>query len=156
LAGGTFDARRAWHIRIFLSILSYGCRSSLCGARRQGAQPAALVRGERLERRQLPRWRDGGRRLPNERRLARNLSDAFAIAEIVRAHHGRARQIRASGEHARRDLVAWNGSAISSRDVGRRDARVHRKLAILKDDGSVDDGRVAECRLTQNTETLMT
>ena len=92
--------------------------TGLRSTRRQGAEPAALTRAQRLERRQLPRRRDGVRRLPNERRFARDLADTLAVAEIVRPHHDRARQICCAGEHTRRDLIARNGSAISSRNVG--------------------------------------
>jgi len=71
--------------------LSCDRETGLRGTRRQGAEPAALIRAKRLERRQLPRRRDGVRRLPNERRFACNLADTLAAAEIVRPHHDRAR-----------------------------------------------------------------
>jgi hypothetical protein len=124
--------------------LSCDRETGLCGTRGQGAEPAAIIRAKRLEGRQLPRRRDGVRRLPHERRFTRDLADTLAVAEIVRPHHDRARQICGAGEHTRRDLVARNGSAISSRNVGWRNARIDRKSAILQHDSSVDDSGVAE------------
>src|SRR5215475_1918784 len=143
LADARFCARRRC-TRTSWSVLFCNRGAGLSGTRRQGAEPAALIRPKRLQRRQLPRRRDGVRRLPNECRFARDLADTLAVAKIVRPHHGGARQICRAGEHTRRDLVAWNGSAIGSRNVGRRNAGIHPKLAILQHNSSVDDNSIAE------------
>jgi hypothetical protein len=116
----------------------------LRGARRQSAEPTVFIRTKRLERRQVPRRGDGVRRLSNEHRFTRKLADAFAVAEIVRPHHGRAGQICGTGEYTRRDLVARNGPAIGSRNIGRRNAWIHRKPAILQHNSPVDDNGFAE------------
>src|SRR5262249_47260641 len=39
---------------------------------------------------------------------------------------------------------AWDGAAISSRNVGRRNAGIHPKSSILQHNGSVDDDGLAE------------
>jgi hypothetical protein len=116
----------------------------LCGTRRQGAEPAVLIRAKRLEWRPLSRGRDGVRRLANDRGFARNLAYTLAVAEIIRPHDDRTGQICRAREYARGDFMAWNRSAISGRNVGRRNARIHRKSAIPELNRSVHDDRVAE------------
>jgi hypothetical protein len=103
-----------------------------------------LIRAKRPEWRPLSCRRDGVRRLANDRGFAHNLADTLAAAEIIRSHDDRAGQICRARKYARRDFMAWNRSAISSRNVGRRNARIHPKSAIPELNRSVHDGRVAE------------
>ena len=80
--------------------------STLRGAQRYIAEPAALVRSERLRRRHVAGGLDGVRRLAYERRLARNLTDALTVADIFRPHHDRTSERCRPCEHVRSHFEA--------------------------------------------------
>jgi hypothetical protein len=135
---------RRGRVRTLGCALSGRRRAGLRGTRRQGAEPAALACPQRLEWQQVPRRRYRVARLSHERRFARDLANAFAVAEIVRPQHDSARQIGGAGQHARSHVKGRNGPAVGGRDIGRRDARIDRKPAILQYNGPVDDSGFAD------------
>jgi hypothetical protein len=118
--------------------------AGLRGARRQGAEPAALIGSKRLQRRHIPRRLHGGGRLPNEGGFARDFANPLAVAEILPSHHDGARRIGRANEHTRPHVKARYGPAIGSRYISRRNARIDCEAAVLQRNGPVDDNRLAE------------